>query len=245
MTDALKKFLDPLGGLECPNLKYRPGAQFTSLFGLGERYRIIDGKQYWGWPGIHDGVDRGGSGVLHQGHQNGIFAPFNFSCSWFVDYNGKDYGSMVFLYHDAGFVVKIAHMYPEKIAIMPLLKEKKPIPMGTFIGTIGSNGNSTAPHSHTEIEAWSLTGWAETCPILDEILFLKFDAEASHAFNGMDVVSVYRKINKTQTWNNSAIEDFDRLCAEKQIIYINEYKYIKTKTKGSTTLYSSKALFGM
>lgn len=241
-----QQFVDRYGGLDFPKLHYRPGASFTSAFGLTERYKKINGENHWGYPGIHNGVDRGRSWASWLNKSQGIFSPFDFYKSKFEDRQGQGYGCRIWLFHETGFVLRIAHCYPEEIEIMDQLLAEAPITEGTFIAPIGSYGNSTGRHSHSEIEAWGKHNWEINCWTLEHILREKFGERVNQNLTWEEIEQEYRNSNLTQTWNMDQIKkDYNELIKAWNLSFINKYKMIQRTSKGETTLYSTKALFGM
>jgi len=242
----IKDFISKYGGLQFSKLHYRPGAAFTSEFGLTERYKIINGNMHWGYPGIHNGVDRGYSGVPYKNINNGIFSPFNFYKSGIEDFKGIGYGCRIWLYHELGFVLRIAHCYPNEIMIMPQLERGAPVFEGTFIAPIGSYGNSTGPHTHTEIEAWGKNSWLEKCDGLEFILQEKFGDKSNKNITMEELEILYQKTNKTQLWSfDKILQDYKLLCNQASLSFLNSYKMVKQTSKGASTFYSTKALFSM
>lgn len=227
------------------DIVFRPGAAFTSYFGLTERYIYENGRQIWGFPGIHKGVDRGGSRLEYNNIKNGIFSPFDFYKSGCFNWDGKGYGFDIFLYHKTGFRVRICHCYPEDVNILPLLKKKENITMETFIGLIGSNGNSTAPHTHTEIEAWNLKKWVEDCQILEWLLYEKYGEKSLMTYNKDEIVEICKHIKKSKSWDpDPTIDFYNNMLKSKRVVFLNDYKMITQDSKKRlSTLYNSKALF--
>lgn len=234
--------------LDFNNIRFRPGAWTSSEFGLSDRYKIINGKTVWGYPGIHRGVDRVGA-VKIDGKTDYVWVPFDFGSSGFHDWNGYSFGSDVLLYHRLGFRLRVCHMFPDQIEILNQLKNGYAIKANTAIGPAGTYGFSTGNHTHVEIESWGFQGeWLDTCEVLDWILVEKFGAgKACNQFTNNEVFEIYSKCEFTKDWNEEAIlKDYKEILKQKGIIFINPYKAIyQDEYKRRTTLYSSMYLFGM
>lgn len=242
-------FIKEYGGIDFSELHFRPGAVFTCDFGFTERYKVIDGKVVWGYPGIHRGVDRGSGSIDFKKKPNPIFVPFNVGSSGFADWGGRGYGTDVLLYHKAGFRVRICHMYPDDIQIKNSLMSGYALEAGTWIGPAGSCGMSTGDHTHVEIEAWGFNGeWLDVCPVLELVLYEKYGEKKTNTeFTDEEISKIYSSSEHAKDWNGLRVkEDFAKIRKDKRIVFLNKYKMVTKDTKRRlTTVYSSEYLFGM
>lgn len=246
----LEDFLNLYGGLEFTKIRFRPGATFTSAFGLTERYKVIDEKVIWGYPGIHKGVDRARAisiKVEKSKKRDPVFVPFDFGSSGFVDYKGHGYGSIIYLYHQFGFCIRICHMFPDEITIKDQLMKGYALKTRDYIGPAGTYGFSTGNHTHVEIESWGFEGqWLEKCEMLDLLLEEKYGSEVHNNFTKDNIVEIYKSCPETNSWNDDkCIKDFEKIKKIKNIEFINEFKIVYKLKKGLTTYYSSSYLFDM
>jgi len=233
-------FIKDHGGLDFSEISFRPNAPFTCGFGLVERYREIEGRIIWGFPGIHGAEDRGGN--------QSIYSPFDFGKTGFYDYKGRGYGSVILLYHRLGFRVLIAHCFPEDIDILRELQMSYAIERETKIANPGDYGFSTGTHTHVEVEAWGYDGeWLETNEVLDWILYAKYEEKALSPLDQGEIIELSSN-DGMEYWldGDQKLKEYQRMCQEKRIIFLNPYKMIYTDGKGrKSTKYSSRALFGM
>jgi hypothetical protein len=246
-SDNYNNLYKEMGGLECKNIHFRPGAKVTSNFGLdSDRYKIINGKMVWGYPGLHLAIDRAG-GTSYKGQKDGIFCPLNFEHSAFFDWKGKDWGSDVLLYHKSGFRLRICHMFPEEIAIMDRLTKGFPMYQDTYIGPAGTYGMSTGRHTHVEIEAWGST-WTKECDDLETILRVKYsEEEVNSVYTDEEIHDIYKSAEQTKDWKEKdMMKDYEKIIKSKNISFLNKYKarHIDNKNREST-LYNSMLLFNM
>jgi murein DD-endopeptidase MepM/ murein hydrolase activator NlpD len=209
-----------------------PGSHKTCDFGFTRRYKGYGDNQEWGYPGIHKGVDFAGGKEL--------FTPISFGKSDYQYFGDEYYGTFVKFLHRAGFMMRIAHMRPETIKILPQLKAKESIPEGTLIGPPGDFGNSTGPHLHLEFEAWGYTGkWLVSCSILDATLYKKYGNQYIYELSEEEILSVYKKCEKTDTWKSEdCLKDFQNIRKEKNIFVINKFKIVFLINKKLTTYYN-------
>jgi murein DD-endopeptidase MepM/ murein hydrolase activator NlpD len=250
--DLYKEFLDEIGGEKQENIRFRPGAIFTSAFGIdSNRYKQIDGKIVWGYPGEHLGVDRAGglTKTINGEKINGVvICPFNFGSSGFVDYGGHGYGSIVYLYHKMGFCLRICHMFPNEILIKDELQKGYAIKMGTVIGPNGTYGFSTGRHTHVEIEAWGYHGnWLNETPVLDILLDNKYGEAARQPFTDEEVCEIYKSSEKAKDWHDAnMIDNFKGIMKIIGAYWANKHKIVFKDNYGRlTTFYNSQSLFGM
>ncbi len=245
MKTETKEFLDIYGGTNFDNVKFRPGAVFTSEFGLTERYKVINDKVVWGYPGIHKGIDRGGSRL--ENRKNPIYCPFDFGSSGYKDWKGRYVGTDVYLYSKYGFRLRVCHMWPDEIKTLDQLTSGYAVSAGTLLGPIGSCGFSTAAHSHVEVESWGFNGeWVETCEVLDEVLLEKFGSVANQDITHNEIMEIYGNCEHTKDWDSrKRLTDYKQILVVKNIAFVNQYK-LQVRYRGkTTTLYSTRALFGM
>jgi len=236
MIPGWEKFLDEIGGVECANIRFRPGAPASDPFGLTCRYRMIGGAAVWGFPSIHWGCDRGGS------DDRTVYAPLRAESSDFVDHGDADtYGSEVVLRHWGGFVVRIAHMRPDRVLPIARLKACEQIEAGLPLGPIGDYGLALGAHTHVEIESVG-----ESCPLLEALLLERW-GEASMLDLPLDaVLAEYAECDKTRTWvTDECLRDWFEVRGAKGVSGVAN-KYLIRRTWGRsvpgmhrTTVYSS------
>lgn len=241
MFDKIKFLLQKV------NVNYRPNTKITSKFGFTNRYKIFEKRDkddnlikdkngkpeyeiIWGYPGIHPGIDHAGD--------NDVIAPFGFGRSSFQDLKGIGYGSILSLFHNLNFVIRICHMYPDELAI----SKSGPVKKNTYIGGAGSYGFSTGRHTHSECEAWGYKGkWFETCQVLDEFLKYKYGKDINKPLTRQDILLVYNNSEHTKKWNaKKCFSDYNNIIVNKKIEFINKYKIIYKRGKLLTTYYSLK-----
>lgn len=242
----LKEFTDYYGGINFSKISFRPGASFTNDFGLTERYKIINGKAVWGYPGLHRGNDR--SGARTKKLRDPVICPFNFGSSGYIDHKGRYTGTDCLFYHRFNFRLKVGHMFPDEIEIKDKLMAGYSIKQGTHVGKAGTYGFSTGDHTHTEIESWGYNGeWAETCEMLDLLLLEKYGDEVKNSISSEEIIKVYNDCPKTKSWKIERIfEDFSEIKKVKKILFLNKHKLIyKDHKDRMSTRYNSESLFGM
>lgn len=237
MKSDIDRFLEQIGGPQTSKIKFRPGARPTNPFGLTRRYRVIDGIE-WGWPGIHFGVDRAKSTQVVGGKPNGIWSPLDFQFSRFEDWKGQVYGSLIHLYHWAGFTVLIAHCEPRDIEVLDQLQKSGPIKAGEYIAPIGQYGFTDGAHTHTELRASEPYA---TCEVLDELLLQKYGSDECFCeMSEKKAIEVYRSCERTKDWREyQMVRDYRRLREEKRIMFMNKYKIIRRLNDGHRVYYSS------
>jgi len=225
---------------------YRKGAAFTAQFGIEEGW-----GPNWenGYVRIHSGVDRARGGTV-RGVNDVVVCPFNFDSTGFKDYNNKDYGSLIFLTSKTyQFEMRIAHMHPTQNIIPWSLKQflvENEYKQDWLIGSAGTYGNSTGPHTHTE-----LLSIDESCEIFELLLFEKHGYDAFREYSDEEIITFYRQqTNKyPQTspymhWNDGQIlNDWLNQKRNKKIFFINKYKYCFFFGKKTYTRYASNQLF--
>jgi len=241
-------FMEKYGGLNFDKIKYRPGAQFTDPFGLTERYKTINEKTVWGYPGIHTGTDRGTSTALINGINNPVVSPFFFFRSNFLDDGGSMYGTVCSLFHEKGFVMKICHMYPNKILVLANLKNNLPVSEGQLIGSAGDYGFSYGVHTHTDIESYNKNknDYEETSQFLDAILEIKYGDDATKEYNDEEIFQLYAQCSMTKDWKEDEIlKDYKEIRNYRGVLFLNKYKYtFKNYSLNKTyTRYGSRYLF--
>lgn len=219
---------------------FRPGASVTTLFG----YTAYDGKNYNEFPGIHKGVDRS-KGI--------VISPFDFNRSGFKNWNGRLWGSDVYLYHIHNFRLRISHMFPNDIKCLEELQNREEIRKDTEIGLTGKYGTGlTGNHSHVEIESWGFKGkWLKTCDILDWLLIFVFGEKSLEPFNEDEIINITREkchgVVRDEWTNDFILEYYRELLRRKSILFINKHKMVilSSKHKKPTTLYNSISVFNM
>lgn len=253
MKKEYKDFVEQCGGLNFDTVSYRHGALTTCEFGLVERYKVIEDRTVWGYPGIHSGIDRGRFNSK-GGEIRKITVPFDFTRGGLIE-NDKLYGTQVLFYHKFGFRMFIAHMYPDEILIKDRLSSGLPLYKDTPLGDAGSAGFSTGRHTHTEIEAWG-ENWTEGCEFLEQVLLEKYGDAVNYSFTDDKIYERYMEIanDKSETgvgsiiskWTKRQImEDYTSMLKQKAVVFINDYKIKKLSSNGRvSTFYSSNKLFG-
>lgn len=223
-----------------------PGHEFTSPFGLTQGYRIINGipqiNGKWDSMYIHVGVDRSARG------KNLIYAPFDSTKTDFIDFGGKDYGTLVRLINENyGFEVRLAHMSPSDIPLnlLKALENNKPLPRGTIIGKAGNYGTGTAAHLHTEIVSLD-----SSCVVLDDIIEGYYEEEGQLNYSDDYVINFAKSTTHLGKWSNEMILAYWRAELKRRHVIegkINDYRYhyFDVLTQRNATRYSSQKLFGM
>ena len=222
-------FSEEVGGLNTNKIKFRPAAPFTNPFGLTRRYRVIDGENEWGWPGIHFGVDR----PEGPNKERRIFAPVK-GQGRFEDWEGNIYGSLFFIQHWADFEVVIAHIYPEDI--VPSIFFGGELAAGDPIGLAGDYGFSFGIHTHTEIRAEKIGN-----KILDEFVQRKYGTKGFIDLTEEEILTEYRGCEKTTEWTTERIlADYKKLRRDKHVLTVNRYRMVRQMAWTKRTYYSSQ-----
>ena len=242
--ELLKQFLEENGNFE--DFKYRKGAAFTANFGI---------ENGWGpnmTPGyvrIHTGVDRANGGSITYGGQtinDIVISPMSFDASDFIDYKNTGYGSLVFLVSiKYQFDMRIGHMDPSKNIIswsLQQFKSKKPFGKNWYIGSAGTYGYSTGNHTHTEFVSHD-----EACEIFELILMDKYGDAVFKQYTDEEIISFYREVAKQYPntspfveWKDYQIlQNWNELKAAKQVVFINQYKMMRTSNGKPYTMYAT------
>lgn len=244
-----EEFIKKYGGLNFDKVKFRPGASYTDVFGLTDRYKKIDGKYVWGYPGIHTGTDRGRSQKTINEVANPVIVPFDTVSSSIFDDGGKMYGTIVSLFHEEGFVIRICHMYPNEIELYDDLKNNRKLKAGTLLGPAGQYGMSQGIHTHTDVESYYNNNYTKTSPILDALLYMKYGENSLKEISNEEIVSIYKICDKTKDWNEEKIiNDYNKeVKAWRGILFLNKYKYVVKDYNNNVvyTRYGTKPLFDM
>jgi murein DD-endopeptidase MepM/ murein hydrolase activator NlpD len=235
------------GNLEFNNTEFRRGAPVTCDFGISNGFKYINGKMEWGYVRLHTGVDRarGNTYTFKNGDtiEDPVISPFHFNRSAITDYGNTGYGTLIQLFNDEfGFEMRIAHMDPDK-DILPWalnrLKNCQGFKAGWLLGSAGTCGDSTGPHTHTEFISLK-----ETCPVFDEILENKFGKKALTEYSKTEVLKEYRKhkhfINAT---DEEILKDWINVKAYRGAYFVNKYKYKYIVNGVKRTRYASNLLF--
>ena len=256
MTTDLKRFLavyDPAGDLGFAGIKFRPGAPLSyshdgtpTCFGLCEGYRVIDGKITWGYMRYHKGGDRARTPPE-------VYNPFDCDSPRLDDDGGTVYGSQVRLPTRHGFEVRIAHMDPRsdiRREVLPCLLDHLLIARGELLGVAGRYGISAAigpdpeapRHTHTEIVSLD-----QSCPILDELLLMRYRAEGLRAYEDGEIIDAYRAREMYRHVERRVImEAWDEERESKGIVWANKYRAVFRRDELSgrlVTRYSAALLF--
>jgi hypothetical protein len=234
------------GNLKFNNTGFRKGAQNTCSFGISEGFKRKNGKMVWGYVRLHTGVDRSNGGEIKQ-IKDIVQIPFDFNRSKLYVYKKNNkyygYGTLIILFNDKyGFEMRIAHMDPDK-DILPWalnrLKNCQGFKAGWLLGSAGTCGDSTGPHTHTEFISLK-----ETCPVFDEILENKFGKKALTEYSKTEVLKEYRKhkhfINAT---DEEILKDWINVKAYRGAYFVNKYKYKYIVNGVKRTRYASNLLF--
>lgn len=220
------RFKEEVGGLSTSLIRFRSGAPFTSQFGLTRRHR--DGE--WGWPGIHYGVDRG----MAPGGDRQILSPFAGQAR-FEDWRGAVYGSLIFVKHWARFCVAVAHVHPEDVSDNV---RRGDVEAGDLLGLVGTYGESTGLHTHTEIRADG-----DGNQVLDEFLQSKVGGDAFRDMPMEGVVLQYRACERTALLGWDEVEeDYRRLRRDAGILQLSRFRMVRRRPNGGAlrTYYSSQ-----
>lgn len=220
-----EEFLKKYGGLNFDNVKFRPGVDFSTAFGLDNTFNAFR---------IHNAVDRSNNGK--ELTANPIYCPFDAYPEWFEEYSGG-FGSMLRLKTPYGFEIRIMHMQD----VEPVAKDKKTlIPAGTLIGYAGNKGLGTGVHSHVEVISED-----KTCELLDDILLDKYPADEVHKEITLQDATRYIQEKKLKEDYDNPANAWNRELVKRKIAALYSYHCYRTDyhTGKLCTFYSSKALF--
>lgn len=215
-------FLSQYGGRDFANVKFRPGAGFTSPFGLDNAFGTLR---------IHAAIDRG----RDKAGKYPIYAPFDIDHYEYIE-DYPSFGTLLILHTKHGFQVRIAHIEALAPAFAAM---KRNIPAGVFIADAGEAGLSKGRHTHTEIVSEDVT-----CSSLDEILAEKYGyINVIEPYTSADVVK-YCQENKVPGDPEKMYRDE---WSRRKLFFLNQYVCDRIDYHSGVTrrFYSSKALFGM
>jgi len=206
---------------------YRKGAVYTAYFGLADGWGA---NMEPGYVRIHPGVDRARGGSVTHGNKtikDIVICPFNFDETGFYDYNGKSYGTLIFLTNNKyQFDLRVAHMHPERDIIpwaLRQFKAKNPYKQNWLIGSAGTYGYSTGAHTHTE-----LVSHDESCEIFELLLIEQFGEDAVYKeYDNEFIYNQYKTRSKFEDATEGEIfNNWAELKKKRRIIFINQFKYI-------------------
>lgn len=216
------QFLHEYGGLDFTKVKFRPGANFSTEFGMDSTFNALR---------FHPAIDRGSA-------TREIYAPFNLAYIE-IDVSGMwIWGIQLKLQTAYGFEVRIAHIEDISDELMDIIKKKSPVKAGTFLCLAGKAGKSTGIHTHVEI-----VSHGEKASFLEELLFLKYIGVEKVNYNLNDIVRYIEDKNLSE----NPTEAYARESKKKRISFLNKYlcRRIDYYDNKRCTFYSSQALFGM
>lgn len=234
-----EKFLakyDPNKNYKFDGCRFRPGAPFTTDFGLDNTFKVLR---------LHPAIDRGYSSTSIYD----IYAPFDIEGASFI-HPYSSFGSLLFLpVKDADFEIRIAHIIPEEISpyFERVRKEKVDMPKNNKIAEAGNLGISSGTeivkgkagaHTHTEIVSNSYTSI-----ILEDILNAKISSSIlEKPYSEADVVKYAESVN---AYPSDFLTQYYAEILKRKITFINNYKCIRTDyyTGETKTFYNSRVLF--
>ncbi len=216
------EFLHEYGGLDFTKVKFRPGSQFTTAFGMDNTFAELR---------FHPAIDRGSN-------TREIYAPFDLTHIEINTAGMSVWGIQLKLHTAYGFEVRVAHIEDLPKETMNMIKNKTPVKAGTYLCEAGSAGKSTGVHTHVEV-----VSHGEKSSFLEEILFLKFMGLEKVNYILNDVV----KFLSEEGLKENAPAAYARELKKKRISFINKYlcRRIDYYDNKRCTFYSSMALFGM
>jgi murein DD-endopeptidase MepM/ murein hydrolase activator NlpD len=179
-----------------------------------------------------------------------VICPFDFARTGFCDWKGRWWGSDVYLYHPLGFRMRISHMYPDQIVEIDRLSSGFPVNKNDILGKAGDYGNTTGPHTHTEIESWGFSGeWLTSCQALDYILREKYQKDADIEYTDPEIWDIYETCERSDgLLGDTILSDYasnKTLRDGRTVSFANKHKIRLTDASGRvTTMYSSQSLFG-
>lgn len=229
-------FIEKYGHPEWP-VKFRPGAPFTTPFGLDDTFRdhkteaYPEGRQLR----IHTAVDRGSEPET-------IYAPFDIDS---VEYHawGGGFGALLFLrVKDADFEIRIAHMSKDDLSetVKEALGYGGEILARSILGKAGSLGLSVGgAHTHTEV-----VSLGKRSQELDWLAHYWSDKEAAHDITKGEVAMWASNHNlDPEVCLRLYQEERDR----RSIIQLNQARCVrmdyKTGYRDKRTFYNSNLLF--
>jgi len=236
---------------ETDNITYRKGASFTADFGISEGW----GENFApGYIRIHPGVDRArGGSIVHDGKtiNDVVISPFNFDSSDYYLYGPKaSYGFLVILKSTKyNFDFRIAHMNPNNSFVpwsLQQIKAKKAFGKNWILGSAGTYGYSTGAHTHTE-----MISMGDHSDLLEQLLINQFGDDINKEYTDEFIIGEYRKQGvahpKTSPyikWTDDQIrKDWITQKKNKNVIFINQYKYIYSVGSKTYTRYATNKVF--
>ena len=230
LHDFLNKY-DPAHNLSFNGVKFRPGAKRTVGFGIDTvttQYTKLR---------IHLAIDSGRSNSTGLK----LFCPFDVDRTEFLE-DYLTFGTMLFLYTNYGFHVRIAHIELDGFApgMLDRVRKGKSIKAGELIGDVGNAGLSFGAHAHTEIVSNE-----NEFTILDDILEEKYDRTIVHKNYTEDQVNSYldgASIPREEGWKM-----YEEEYTRRRLKIVNDYIGYRTDyfTGKERMFYSSMAVFGM
>lgn len=221
-SQDLDNFLRKYGGLDFDNVKFRPGAKFTTGFGLDSVFSQFR---------VHPAIDRGSAG------DSPIYAPFDLTHIELNDKAMNIWGYQLRLHTLHGFEVRVAHVEHLPRALKRAIKNNEPVEAGTYLCNASDVGKSTGVHTHTEVVSYGSVN-----PLLEELLEIKTSTSFIRYY--LDDIKLFlKKINSTE----DPVKAMDAQYNAKKITFLSDHlcrrrDYITGK---SCTFYDSQALFGM
>lgn len=236
MTEKFLAKYDPNKNYKFDGCRFRPGAPFTTDFGLDNTFKTLR---------LHPAIDRGYSSTSIYD----IYVPFDIVSASFI-HPYSSFGSLLFLpVKDADFEIRIAHIIPEEISpyFKTILKEKIDIPQNNKIAEAGNLGISSGTeivlgkagaHTHTEIISNNYSS-----KILDEIMKAKVSASIlDKPYEEADIIRYAESVN---AYPSDFLTQYYAEILKRKITFINNYKCIRADyhTNETRTFYNSKVLF--
>lgn len=233
--NLLKSFLekyDIAQNLNFNNIKFRPKAKRTTGFGID-----ITTPEYTPLR-VHLAVD---SSISSSTGYN-IFAPFDFSSSEYKE-NYLTFGTLLILYTNFGFQLRIAHIAPNNFSSKEMLervRNKKAISANELIADCGSAGLSFGRHAHVEL----VSNENSFC-ILDDILEKKFSK--GHLYHSYTDQSVQRYCDIAGLSFEEGISLYKKEYKKRSIQIVNDKLAYRVDylTRKNRMFYNSMAVFGM
>lgn len=167
--------------------KYRSPFKVTSKETCG--FKV---KGTWA-AGYHTGVDR-----VPNTNNTDLVSPANGTVQRNVA-NDKSYGNFVVITADDGRSILIAHMKEKS-----LLKVGAKIKAGDAVGTMGSTGNSSAPHLHIEIV--NAKTWAYNTKLLNPNDYIDW-SDIKLAGTATSVPTPSESYRTAVAWKNGSTEE--------------------------------------
>lgn len=238
LTSSFLKKYDPSKILNFDPVKFRPGASYSTPFGLDNTFSTLR---------THLGVDRGYS--LSSIYR--IYSPFDiYNASYAPEYG--NYGSLLFLpVRNSDFELRIAHIkigdFQEPFRKIFSQGTKADIISGTYFADAGNYGLSSGTEivkgkagAHTHTEVVSNNNFSE---ILEYILEKKIGKEALNTAYTLEDINAYADSIKSSRLITA--NKYKEECTKRSIIFLNKYKCIRKDyhTGKDRTFYSSYELF--